>query len=309
MRNRAMLGLVMATLWLGCTAPMGGTAPGPVLFQSEANYISATLPPGWAAAEGPADLSGGVLMHAPTGIVSFNSWGEAEFWAVGQSQQVGDGMLASLGPEQILDQIPDHGVYLVLTEFARFAGKVIVSPDYHEHTAQDVNELGQPADCHSGNILVNFTKWGRAYQLGLYCAPTADDAVIDQANELVASLRFDAVPAGDERWGVLQARAQLPASVTPQQFMTSGTIGNDKGQSWATHTDVLEDRTVRVSFFYFHELEMGSREPNRVFEMVDNEPVVVVDRCLPAHWWQYDVLVDGAALLVGEGGGDLPTQP
>lgn len=280
-------------------------------FRSEANYISAMLPSGWAAAEGPADLSGGVLIHAPIGIVSFNNWDEAGFWAVAQSWQVGGGIQSSLGPEQILNQIPDDGVYLVLTDVARYPGAVIASPTYQEHTTQDVNDLWQPGDCHRETTQVSFTKWGRAYLLGLHCGQRASDTAIDQANELIASLRFDSIPAGDEKWAVLQAREQLPPSVTPQQFMASGTMGNDKGEAWATDTDLLEDRMVRVSFFYFHGLEMGSLEPGGVFGTVDGEQVVFLDRCLPdhCHWWQYDVLVDGSVSLVGEGGDDLPDQP
>src|SRR5687768_2738041 len=95
--SRHLLAMLAAVLAVGCTALNAAptTEPDPLLFRSESNYVAVILPPGWGAAEGPADLSGGVLMHKPDAVVSFNSWGEAGFWAVAQAEYDADSMTAS----------------------------------------------------------------------------------------------------------------------------------------------------------------------------------------------------------------------
>jgi hypothetical protein len=313
MRRIYGLMLICVIGMAGCDAPVGaGINDEPTPFRSEANWLSATLPAGWAAAEGPADLSAGVLMHAPTGIVAFNSWGEAGFWAVAQSWKQGRGTQAEYGREQVLKQMPDAGVYLVLTESTYFAGSVITSPGYTEHTSQDVIDIWPEGDCREERVMTSFFKWGTAYELDLHCGTAAEDEVIALAMELIESLRFDAIPAGNVGWAVLEARALLPESITPSQFPGTGSHGRDRGdgiwESYITEYERIEDRRVRVTFVYHHGLEAGSMEPHSIYGQEDGKTILHLDRCLPesCHYWQYEVGADGTVTLIDEGGGEYP---
>ncbi len=78
-------------------------------FRSDQFHLQVTLPPGWATAEGPEYLA-----RPFTGLVAFNSWGEAGFWA----PEVTTATSATYSPRSVLGQIPDGGAYVVLVHFS-----------------------------------------------------------------------------------------------------------------------------------------------------------------------------------------------
>jgi hypothetical protein len=302
--TRCLLAMTAALLIAGCSGfSAEPTAElDPLLFRSEANHVSVMLPAGWAAAEGPADLSARVLIHAPQAVVSFNNWGAAGFWAVAQVTETADTIHASYGPEVVQAQLPAGGVYVVLTHYEYVSGILITDPHYQEFTSSDVNALWPGGDCREKSIRVDFTKWGYGYALELMCAPDASTEAVEQAQGIIDSLRFDDIPAGDPGWAVLQARALIPEPFKPQQFGGGGTHGSEDGTERTTWTEVLEDRTVRVTLIYTGGMENIDLF-DRVFETVDGRTVVHPERC---RWWQVDVHPDGTVVLVAMGGAALP---
>ncbi|MEA3377063.1 MAG: hypothetical protein U9R72_12795 [Chloroflexota bacterium] len=124
-----------------CTKPPGERRH----FRSDQFYLEATLPPGWAAAEGPTSLA-----RPFTGWVAFNSWGDADFWAPEVVTETEQGIHASYGPEDVLGQLPPDGGYVVLSHLS--GGPVRAAEEYGpEHERQDLGTLWEQSDCREGD--------------------------------------------------------------------------------------------------------------------------------------------------------------
>ena len=280
---------LLAAVWLltTCSTPEV-TEETP--FRSDQFHLQVTLPPGWAGAEGPEYLA-----RPFTGLVAFNSWGEAGFWA----PEVTTATSATYSPRSVLGQIPDGGAYVVLVHFS--GGPHFPAEQYGpEHERQDLSGLWDGTDCREGETAagathINFFKWGRLLSLGVYCDPNASDATAAEVNGLLASWRFDQVPARDVGWATVEARKQLPASVQPDKFPL---LGGGPTKSSAQADDVvritqaeIERETVVVTFMYrWNEPPLGSHDGD-----------CPADRC---HWWRFEACPSGVVLV--EEGGAVP---
>ncbi len=268
------------------------------LFRSDQFHLEATLPPGWAGAEGPEYLA-----RPFTGLVAFNSWGEAGFWA----PEVTTATSATYSPRSVLGQIPDGGAYVVLVHFS--GGPPLPAEQYGpEHERQDLDGLWQQTDCREGGIAtgathINFFKWGRLLSLEVYCDPNASDTTADAVNTLLASWRFDQVPAGDVGWAVVEARSLLPSAVDPARFpllagppQIPGPLHSLVGGNIVRTTQAqIQEETIVVTFTYrWNEPQLGTSSE-------DCPP----DRC---HWWRFEARPSGDVVLIEEGGAVLPSE-
>lgn len=280
------LGLLVAA----CGTPTPEAAP----FRSDRFNLGVSLPTGWQAAEGPTWLARPFL-----GLVAFNSWGEAEFWAPEVTTEQG----STYSPQSILGQLPDGGAYVALIHFA--GGPLVSWEDYGpEYGRDDLGTLWQAHDCRdaSGATWVDFSKWGRRLRLEVYCEAGATDATAAEVNEMLASWRFDRVPAGDAGWATLQARQLLPDSAHPEKFplLTNEPVEGEPMQSYATgpvvtyltSAEIQEDRVV-VTFL----LDWNDRDAGEISAECSSE------RC---HWWRFEARPNGEVVLVDEGGAALP---
>ena len=125
------------------TVPVAPTATAPALgpasFHSSAAHVTAQLPAGWAAAEGPTQLA-----RPFTGLVAFNSWGQAGFWA----PEITTANSAEYSLSTVLRQMPPGGAYIVLVELS--GGPPPVPGSYEpEYQADDLSGLWQRTDCRS----------------------------------------------------------------------------------------------------------------------------------------------------------------
>jgi hypothetical protein len=264
-------------------------------FRSEANHLQVTLPPGWAASEGPEWLA-----RPFVGLVAFDSWGKIGFWAPQVITETASGVSARYGPQDVLGQIPHDGAYVVLVHYG--GGPRPPADSYGpEHEQQDLGGLWERVDCRKGDIApgvmwVNFYKWGRLLRLEVYCAPDSSDETAAAVNDLLMSWRFDRVPAGDAGWATMEARQLLPPAVEPAKFPipTTGPF-----QSLAQEGDVVRitqaevrNGTVVIRFTY------RWNEPARGSD-ADDCPE---DRC---HWWRFEARPAGEIVLIEEGGATL----
>jgi hypothetical protein len=295
-RRAALIQITLSLLWIlgtGCSRPVPLPTPTPTatsIFRSEQFHLEVTLPPGWSAAEGPEYLA-----HPFTGLVAFNSWGEAGFWAPEVTTANG----STYGPESVLSQIPGGGAYIVLVLLSGGPPPEQYGPEYER---DDLSDFWKARDCREpGTRPAGFFKWGRYLTLEVYCKPDVSDATAEAMTRLLASWRFDHVPVGDVGWAVVKARALLPSSVEPSKFPIPTARSRSEGPTRSTEqsgaavrtTEVqLQGETVGVKFNY-----CWGEAPMRV----DTTPA---EQC---HWWRYEAGPSGEVLLVEEGGAALPT--
>jgi hypothetical protein len=304
MRNRLLILVMLTTVVLtllvaSCIACDSNGSPdevkkagiesvstGPGTFRSDDFYLKVDLPTRWAAAEGPEYLA-----HPFEGQVAFNIWGEGGFWA----REVRTGSSSTYGPQTVMSQIPEGGAYVALV---RIWGPP--RPDDYdptEYNLDDLSELCQPHDWRQDSAtdaqFIQFYKWGRDLRLEIACHPGASDETVDELNNLLASWRFDAVPAGDVEWAGIQARQILPEEVEPLKFSNQPGRRGGGNVDRVTQTEVSGD-TVHIRFMYRWDNPSPGRDS--FYECPD-------DSC---HWWEIDVLPTGEAVLVDEGGAKLP---
>jgi hypothetical protein len=256
--------------------------PGSVTFRSDINYLSVQLPEGWAAVEGPGYLG----MQHIEGIVSFNSWGQSDFWARALYKEgtASDNYTASItySGSIVASQVPKEGAYVALT---------LVSgppPDFDGYPLQypcnDLSGLLSPHDWRkppaSSATFLNFYKWGRSFTLEVYCHPEASDETVDKLNQLLMSWRFDSNWVGDIEWAGTLARLLLPEEVKPWMFPIRSSQQYDLGDIRTASAEV-SDTTVQFRFTYC---------PGET----------------SCHWWEIDVPPTGIPVLTGEGGAPLP---
>jgi hypothetical protein len=268
-------------------------------FRSDQFHLEVTLPPGWAGAEGPEYLA-----RPFTGLVAFNSWGEAGFWA----PEVTTATSATYSPRSVLGQIPDGGAYVVLVHFS--GGPHLPAEQYGpEHERQDLGSLWEQTDCREGGTAtgatcINFFKWGRLLRLEVCCDPNASDTTVAAVNSLLSSWRFDQVPAGDVGWAVVEARSLLPPAVDSTRFpllagppQIPGPLHSLVGGGsvvWTTQAQI-QGETIVVTFTYrWNEPQFGTNS--------DDCPS---DRC---HWWRFEARPSGDVVLVEEGGAAPPGE-
>jgi len=130
---------VLVVLPAACGAPEVdvGRTPTAVPFRSDQFHLQATLPPGWAAAEGPKQL-----VSPFVGVVAFNSWGEAGFWA----PALLEGDSSTYWTLSALAQVPDGQAYVVLIYHNRLPSGV--EDKYGpEHEQQGLADLWELRDC------------------------------------------------------------------------------------------------------------------------------------------------------------------
>lgn len=259
-------------------------------FHSDQLHAQVTLPPGWVGVEGPESL-----LHDLIALTAFNSWGGNGYWA----QAVGEECCGqSYGGQGVLDQLPGDGAYVVVLDEHRKA----MSSSYVEYEARDLADLWRSRDCRDGDATagvnrLSFCKWTYCYTIEVYCAPAVSDATAEAVTSLLESWRFDAFPAGDERWARQQAFRVLPERVASLFSPVAG-----MGARWMTPGETMETLFAEIAVEgdgftvnFKHRwndppLDTGSRECPE-------------DRC---HWWRVEVSSDGQATLLEEGGAPLP---
>lgn len=288
---RAIWLLIMLSALFACTPTTRLTTPtvapthsaGP--FHSDRFHIEVTLPPGWAAVEGPESLA-----SPYTGLVAFNSWNATSFWA----REFWTENTSTYSTSSILRQMPGDGAYIVLVQMS--GGPPPELYEYGpEYELEDLSDLWKEQDCRTRSSVMGFVKWGRLLSLEVYCKPNASDQTATAVNALLASWRFDRVPVGDVGWAVIEASQLLPASVEPAKFPILSDFPPESvdGNIVRITKVQVQGETVIVTFMYRWD------EPKDVSDSLECSS----GRC---HWWKFEARWSGEVVLVEEGGATLP---
>jgi hypothetical protein len=260
-----------------CTPEKSESLPGSVAYHSDKNYLSVQLPEGWAASEGPGDLD----MFRHEGLISFNSWGQNDFWARAETTKTESGGHTSYNLSIIGSQIPKGGAYI---DLVLMIGPPFVPEDYPaQYPCNDVSSLVSPHDWRkdvANGTSFEFFKWGRFFIVHVYCNPEVSDETVNELNQVLLSWTFDENWVGDVEWAATLARTILPAEANPWLFpLPSGQGEDNLGNLHKTESEV-SGTTVHFRFTYC---------PGGI----------------SCHWWEIDVPPDGKPVLIGEGGTPL----
>jgi hypothetical protein len=285
------LGWALLALMAGCAHPAPTSTPSATSFRSNLAHLEAPLPMGWAAVEGPQSLA-----RPFTGLVAFNSWGQAGFWAPEITTASGSQYDAGT----VLKQMPAGGAYIVLVD--QSGGPMIPELYGPEYQPADLSGLWSGKDCRAaagGPNWQGFYKWGRYLILEVFCQPTASDATAAAVSALLAGWRFDRVPAGDEGWAVVTARALLPAAVEPSKFPINAGWSEGTGPEESSRSDGNVMRTTKT--------QVQGENIAVIFTYHWSVPLLADSTTGKSHWWQYEARPNGAVVMMSEGGDTLPS--
>jgi hypothetical protein len=272
-------------------------------FRSDRRHLGVALPPGWAVVEGEQ-----LVDTRFVGLVAFNSWGEAGYWAGPVERQEGMGVVAEYSPELVLGQIPANGAYIVLGYFGGELSEETYGP---EHAQQGLDEAWIGTDCResgdpAGFTAAGFFKWGRRLRLEVVCGPEASDETARAVGALLESWRFDPVPAGDSGWATVTARQLLPGATDPSAFPI---IAAELAAGETDRRSVQQETIVRTTLVEALEGKVVSVIFNYRWSAPAAGPLA--QDCPPENcrWWRFEARPDGEVVLTAEGGAPLPGAP
>lgn len=288
-----LLGLILLLL-LGltaCTQAVEAPTAEWTTYRNAKGHFSFDVPLDWGVAEGYT-----MLYHYRSGLTAVNSLGRDGFWIT--QQQTGPSSWG-YNPEVVLRQLPPGAVYF---EVGLIEGPRRL-PEYYgpEMETQDLTPIRRKAEWEAlvpgklSRLELRFDKWGRTWSLLAYLAGPAAEADHRALDQVLDSFRFDAIPVGDERWAILQARQRLPAAVHPGRFplIAGSTIGQE-GVLYKTEAQREGDDVVVTFTYDWAPPATGAQD------------VCQTGRC---HRWVFQVTATGQVILMGEEGEPLAVTP
>jgi hypothetical protein len=190
---------------------------GPGNFFAQNYGVEVTLPSGWAAVEGPGNLG---IIHEE-GLVSFNSWGQRDFWAQAKTTNNPDGSRSiEYGPDIVASRVPDGGAYITLGEISGPPGSSYYTPE--EYSRNNLSGLYQMHDWRQDSASAyykEFYKGGAELSLIIACNQNASDETVAQINDLLKSWKFNGVLFKDTS-SVATSQNQQPVEVVSVSIVT-----------------------------------------------------------------------------------------
>jgi hypothetical protein len=163
------------------------------------------------------------VMHYRDVFVALNSMGTDHFTLRELETSPGTWQF---GFPEILKQLPAGAVYMDIGWWEGPGPMARFGPDVHEMEASDLTPLLKAAkeDEVDGLITrqIEFHKWGRHWSIVIYMRPPIGGDQRRVTDRILASFRFDGVPAGDEIWAIGVTRKKLPPEADPDQFTREG---------------------------------------------------------------------------------------
>jgi len=276
---------------MACTQAMETPTAEWTTYRNAEGHFSLDAPPGWRVAEGYT-----MIYRYRSGLAAVNSLGRDGFWIT--QQQTGPSSWG-YNPEVVLKQLPPGAVYL---EVGLIEGPLCAPQDYGpEMEAQDLTPVRGKAEWEElvpgklSRLELRFDKWGRTWSLLAYLAGPVAEADRRALDRVLDSLHFDAIPVGDERWAILQARQHLLAVVHPERFplVADSTVGQE-GVLYKTEAQRERDDVI-VTFTY-----------DWAPPATGTQDVCQTGCC---HRWVFRVTATGQVILVGEEGEPLAVTP
>jgi hypothetical protein len=161
------------------------------------------------------------VAHYSAVFAALNSAGKEGFTV--REMQVGPGTW-ELSPEVVSRQLPAGAAYVDVSWFEGLTAQF--GPGVREMEGADLSgPLKESAETWAGKLTkrsIGFSKWGKHWTVTVYVHTPAADALRRDVDRVLASFRFDGVPAGDEVWAIGRALKSLPAEADPEKYTRQG---------------------------------------------------------------------------------------
>ena len=161
------------------------------------------------------------LTHYRLVFCALNSLGKDRFKI--REYQTGTNTF-EFGVQAITNQLPSGAAYLDIGWWEWPAPRF--GPNIQEMTASDLSGiLATARETETADLVerrVEFWKWGRRWSITAYLRPPVSVETRRAIERVLASFRFEGVPAGDPVWAIGEARKQLPPEADPDRFDREG---------------------------------------------------------------------------------------
>jgi hypothetical protein len=222
-RKHAVLWIGVALFSAGCAAPHPATAPASarddwLTLVDAQRHFRLTYPPGWKANRETVNVA-----HYTSVFAAVNSAGK-EGLTVHEIETEPRTWL--LNEAVIAQQVSPGTAYIDVAWQDGPGGMPQFGPEIREMEAADLSRpLKESKEERSGELItrrIGFWKWGRRWQVVAYMHAPVSPALRSDVKEVLASFRFDGVPAGDEVWALALAHKKLPPEADPQMYTRQG---------------------------------------------------------------------------------------
>jgi hypothetical protein len=181
------------------------------------------------------------VMHYRQVFCALNSLGQESFKI--REQETAPNTW-EFGERALTNQLPAGAAYLDIGWWEGPAPRF--GPGIQEMTGADLSSVlsaakpSQTADAVCRQV--EFSKWGRHWSIVSYLRPPVSVETRRAIERVLASFRFDGVPAGEPIWAIGEAWKRLPPEAEPDRFEREG--------GSATHyvSTAMESEDVLVTF-------------------------------------------------------------
>jgi len=131
-----------------------------------------------------------------------------------------------LNSDLIAQLVPAGTAYIDICWQEGPGGVQQFGPGIHEMGASDLSGLlKESKEAQVGELITQgfgFSKWGRDWNVAVYMHAPVTAALRDDVEKVLASFRFDGLPAGDAVWALGLAQKRLPKEADPEMYTRQG---------------------------------------------------------------------------------------
>jgi hypothetical protein len=208
-------------------------------FSDAKRHFSFQYPASWEVDAEPFSV-----VHYREVFCSLNSLGKNRFKI--REQQTAPNTW-EFGVQALTNQLPPGAAYLDIGWWEGPAPRF--GPDIQEMTVRDLSGVTAAAkETETADLVqrqVEFSKWGRRWSIMIYLRPPVAVEIRRAIERVLASFRYEGVPAGDPIWAIGEARKKLPPEADPDRFEREGGSGTHYVSTASDGDDVLVTFTKR----------------------------------------------------------------
>lgn len=130
-----------------------------------------------------------------------------------------------MNSDLIAQQVPAGTVYIVICWQERPGGMQQFGPGIQMEASDLSGPLKESRESRSWQLILrrfHFSKCGRGWNVKVYMHAPVTAALRDDIDKILASFRFDGLPAGNEVWALGLAQKYLQKEADPEKYTRQG---------------------------------------------------------------------------------------